>query len=716
MNVADAVRDAVGDMKRFRHLRTRIATLVDGQLRTWRSGRSGWLVVPLQRQVQGFYLLSEDREGQRRGAEVLRAFLGPAAASIDPMRLEAGGEHADALLREVELLQASYVRRLQVSPEVLLDRIEDAVATVRGKEVQDRPVPPRHVDLIRDLRLALLNRDARQAERCLELLRFTGRLSAENDRFLTIEVLGRLERWVELRRLPFLSELLRTRRPRAIDEILLRMLWVTDVAPLCADGSTAAQVYRQTDLGARFGSLVNSVGVPGSEEGRAVAIIAATATNDVERVDELLLAATDERERDRLTALSHRAPQSTPTPLRDLATLLHEGQYSKAVTLFLDAPEPGAADVAAQATLDGHDVSRAGEVLAVVRSFVSQGLLLPGRRLLRDLDELELLADASCGGWLEWTTRLAGSEPWTAGTDVLRDRRDQWADFTELSPGVKQQVAHGLLAAWSGVNEIQVRASLDLLCQTAGHSAGDPHSAEFCEVVLQILSEQQNLSGPVRNAYLSLLERLVDEGPARSSYEAVLKHAGLVWERIASRKAVDWGFALVDILLDAPSPAPGQRTAVVTAVLGKVLESYQRLSRRQRADLSILAEQVGFSVPEPARQAEAEAEDVWRRLDNQVIGVYSLLPRVAESLRKRLELLCTPNAVEGNSDMVASQALRTLVKRADYMIVDTKHAAHAATGAIDALLPKDDQILPRGGGVTGFLQALERRLASVNPA
>jgi hypothetical protein len=66
--------------------------------------------------------------------------------------------------------------------------------------------------------------------------------------------------------------------------------------------------------------------------------------------------------------------------------------------------------------------------------------------------------------------------------------------------------------------------------------------------------------------------------------------------------------------------------------------------------------------------------------------------------------------VRENHDEVATQALRSLAERADYFIVDTWHATHQATGAIDAVRPRERQILPRQRGLTGFLRALETAL------
>ena len=77
-----------------------------------------------------------------------------------------------------------------------------------------------------------------------------------------MEMLGHLYRWRELRDLPYVNELLRARRPRAVNEILLEMVWHTEVADLVNVGRSPREIYVDADLGARYGALVGAVDVP----------------------------------------------------------------------------------------------------------------------------------------------------------------------------------------------------------------------------------------------------------------------------------------------------------------------------------------------------------------------------------------------------------------------------------------------------------------------
>lgn len=200
------------------------------------------------------------------------------------------------------------------------------------------------------------------------------------------------------------------------------------------------------------------------------------------------------------------------------------------------------------------------------------------------------------------------------------------------------------------------------------------------------------------------------EAPGETRYRELLDQVAALWRRVASPTVFDWGLGLVEVLLNAPAPDLGSRAAMVMEVLGRGQDFQKRLTLRQRSELEALAEEVGMPI-QIVQEPTEETDGPWRQLDGRVVGLYSLLPRAAESLEKRLSRLCSPRAVEGNADTVSTTALQSLARRADYLIVDTWHASHSATGAIDAARPRSRQILPRGRGVTAFLQALEHSLS-----
>ena len=67
-----------------------------------------------------------------------------------------------------------------------------------------------------------------------------------------------------------------------------------------------------------------------------------------------------------------------------------------------------------------------------------------------------------------------------------------------------------------------------------------------------------------------------------------------------------------------------------------------------------------------------------------------------------------------NSSLHGGDGLKQFAQGADYLIVDTWHSQHAATGSIDQVVPPEEQIRPDTGGrgcrryITKLKQVLER--------
>jgi len=82
VNLQTALPSLIGDLGRFGPMAERVEILIDMQL-AGITGKTGeWVVLPW---IDGFYLLSRDPEGQRRGRELIVAFLGPAVASVESL-------------------------------------------------------------------------------------------------------------------------------------------------------------------------------------------------------------------------------------------------------------------------------------------------------------------------------------------------------------------------------------------------------------------------------------------------------------------------------------------------------------------------------------------------------------------------------------------------------------------------------------------------------
>ena len=717
MILDDALPELIGDLSRFGPLADRVQGLVDAQVARYRPHSSDWIVLPW---TDRFYLFSEDREGQRRGREVVVAFLGPGVVAVETVSDERPDHVLPSGWKLSGLVHASYLRRVATgvgAPAVMLSRLEEMVASVGGRAWQPLELKPSHADLLRDFRLALLAVDDESARGLFAQIRLTGHVSAANLRYLRIEYLAAFGRWAEMRSLPHIGALLQARRPRAISETLLRMVWWTELAGPGLASPEAA--FQERAVLEQFGPLLRSAWVPASTEGRLLCFLTALADEDTERQAAILARSDQAAERKQLEALRP-GPQvpsrglvtegspGLPPPLDPLVAAFDSGRFTDVIAGFLAAPSAEHADLAVSSVLDSGAYDHAAGVLSLVRGFVTRGELPLGRRSKRDLEELERLVDQQCPDWVAWASRLEGEARWAAASQIARDEAGGWPPISSLEPHQVSGLCDSLLEASGGSNADQLRACLDLLCREATGVLSSGGANDFCEVVLALLSEQENFSQTVRFAYLDLLAALLGVGPSAGEYRDALGQALGVWRRISSPVAVTWAIGVLEAATDSPCPDNEARTRMAVDVIDDARRFSSRLGLRERVEVESLAAELG--LPAESVEARGTERDIWSTLDGKVVGIYSLLPRTEAFIRSRLAQLCAVGDVRQNQDKVATPALRALAERADYLIVDTWHAAHQATGAIDAVRPRDRQIMPRQRGRTGLLRALEDRL------
>ena len=680
-----------------------VSGLVDGQLSLWSGVLGDWVVLPISGATP-FSVVAHDVEGERQAREIIRAFVGPGVATLTPQ--------TPASEAERRRLEASGVHRvvgLEVQPghsQAFLQALESLTATRCSidRVTEERPTDP--VNLLRDLRLALAQGDGRAAQDMLDALRAAGSLSRENLRFLQVETLARFERWPELVSLPYFAELEKVRRPRRISELMLEALWHVEVLQ---SGRPPAEAFRMRELGDRHQALLGSVDVPRQPGALALCYLSALADEDEARRDRLLASAAADREYlASLTWARELAREPLGDPVQEARNLLDRSQFAAVVDLFLERRESGLADLAVESVLELDDPQVAGQVLAVVRSLTDENFR-PSRRLSRDLIELEATVAGACRSWTDWIERVAGDSRWGEASEVARQNGADWPPLPQ-SEALVGQVADLLVNSAEGINGDQVAASLDLLCALASRAASAPYHAAFLDAVLLILSTQEDIGGPVRSAFKDLAWALVETGPSRGSYQGLISAATVLWERIASPQSVDWALELLDALTGHRAISPDSVTGFAMDIQTRCTPFVARFSARQALFMRFLLEELGLPAWPEKPSPDSGERSVWPTLDGASVGLYSLVAGAGAKLRTELDQLCRIRSLTQRTDTVASAALRALAKNADYMIVDTWHAAHPATACIDDVRPRSQQILPRRGGTLALLAAIEASL------
>jgi hypothetical protein len=715
---------AAGDTGRFGAYRERIEALLTAQHGMWKHEPGAWTVIPLDREPPLFALVAVDGEGERRGREVIAAFIGPAVGHLaDTPLVLTSAALADVVLSRHGISHVIPLLREQGKDGAdLLSAVERLVSVRLTQPEIRREIAPALPFLLRDYWLALQQRDSVESGRLLASIEGVGLLSADNLRFLKVDRLAALGRWQELAGLPMFRDLARTRRPRRISEELMEALWRARITS--DDGVTSAEQaldrFAATGLAEHFASLLRSVDVPSSAGARRLAAVSAVLDGNDDRLERLIDGAT-ETEWDFITDLRSwrdggrvgTAGRPRPAATISLSELLDLEDWEGVFRAAEERPgDPRAAEAAVRAAFETEDPDLSRRAVVLLSQVPDEELnLLPGfRRMLR---EVRTAGQDECPSWAAWLERVGRPEAWDRAAEVLRAESANW-DITEFASGsVAEAAGTSLLEGSSNVNADQVRLSLDILCTLARDLVARTAGDSLVQAVMMVVSEQPNPSRQVQEALRGLLEPLLGSGPDSERYAEYVALLDDVWKKVQSRSTIDWGLDIADLLFWASCPDSSARRRFIQALMSWALGHRQQLAYRQAVMANMLADRAELGLNLEIAPSAPGQDNIWARLTGTRVGLYSLLPRAGIRLQERLrELAGGRVAVEQSSDHVATPGLRSLAAHADFMVVDTWHATHSATTAIDAVLPRDRQILPRGGGVMSFLAALQDRLES----
>ncbi len=703
---------AVGDVG------DRALTALDRQRLVVADASSRWAVVPTGAPGRGlqWWLVADDNEAERRGREVVNAFFGPAITRVVPG--DASGEG-----RPLRFGRVPNALRLNLEGNLtnFLEALELMTSVRASTPSLRRGAPDPLGFLLRDFYLALDRADADASAELLSRIEGTGLVANENLRFLRVDRLARLGHWRELGALPWFAELTRARRPIRISEHLLEAVWILnfDDAAVATNPEAASKTYERAEIATRFAILLRSIDVPSSAAGRRLAVLFAALSGDPARVDRIVKVAPAEERGllDRFTGRAREAPLSPPRSTLDTARdMFEDGGYESVIALAEAEQAPSLVAMAVRAAFEQNDPRLAARVVPLIAA-TDRAELPDSSGFVRILVAVHRLADNTCGSWSEWLNRVAADVKWLDAAEIARNLGGTW-DITELAhSSTAKSTADLLLIGIEGVNRRELRSVFDLLCQVARQLVARPAADRFVDAVLLVLASDENPSVLVRAAFFDLLMDVLATGPSTDRYKDMLATTESLWSRVRSREATPWILDVLDGLASHPSPNEGERRALVSTIVVSCYDFAPRLTHDERELFEAIGRDCDVVVVLPPIEAPTPTQgpDVWHNLNGRLIGIYSLVDGIGARLANRLTALCGEVRVEQNSDTVATAALRALALNADFLIVDTKHAAHAATSAIDAARSRDRQLFPAGGGMSSFIARLREELAQRVP-
>ncbi|GIV03598.1 MAG: hypothetical protein KatS3mg015_2428 [Fimbriimonadales bacterium] len=665
----------------------------------------------------------------------LQAFLGPTYADLTQARTRVKTDHPIGRL----LYQYSQGRviRFQADPAHVrqaLNRMFDVWDAQPARANRDTRSPG---VLRRAFDVALRTRDALGALEALASLRDTGTLSATNDLFLQVQYLSAFERWDDLLHMEALPDLLALRRPMAVTEALLRAVYYIYLAPALRedDLDTVRTVFREQVM-PQYQPLLEASDRMKTPEALLVAAVAAAEAGDAERLGSLAQRLTAEGDlgSDLLIRLQEDLATETPVvapkadaiddPLALASEAVKHNEMDKAIRWLREAPPSRARTVLMlQVAVLVQSLEATREALTAFYNLPEADLqtLRQDPLVQRYLERLQPEESERSSGhlppdsWHAWLDRLLSDPDWSQA-EIRRTAElgaYEWSHESLLGDASPEEVAAHL----SAIPNHRIDIFAEVMPKLVATLQDDPAypNPEFTPIYLALLEHLVFLDAPTLNdvrLYVDMLPSVLVQRLTRKDYAEVIDNVIGMVERLHALPPPTLLLDLVDALVVYPCRDPEARLRAVTVTVN----AYERYKDRWSSDevrflrqlcRELEQEDLAQSIIIPSAR---EYVDPLTLLDGKYVAIYTLNEKAAQRAEQFIKDVAPKVRIEINHDKVATEALKTMARNADYFIMVTSSAKHAATTYIETYRGDRPLIRPAGQGSASLLRDLRAYL------
>ena len=586
--------------------------------------------------------------------------------------------------------------------------------------------------LLREFFSALVNQDGTGALNWLGELRAGGRLSAENLVFLEIERLAAFGRWHELAALPQMTLILLMRRPRHITALLIEALWRTEFAEFADRGYAAeAAAHFRSDFFPRYHNLLRA---RGNLSGTPVILtfLLASVTVDPPRREQiaLLLGALPEcPERSFAEAIASLAGptdaknQRNESPLELARAAFHSDDYDTAwLHLQKAPPTPESCSLLLECADELQSEVAAQTVRVCVEGLSEQdkNLVFTSHRRRRAWEGIQkLLAPAGNpppADWETWLDRNDSDPEWPKLLVTARQATSLWSISTYLhAPERVRRLADRLLDGRSiNAEENFHLAFPHVVGFFISDGLGSPVFLPVYRNLLLLLGLAGGLSTEDWNTAQTLLFAILESGADGPVYEEAVAILTEVWRKFGAPVRFDWAMDTLDLLCAYPATAPAARDFFFDSVRDSFSKNYRRVSAEHWEIFGWLAGEIGRAEeydalrPSSISTGESVETDLASILAGKLVAIYTLTESAGARAKAVLEKLFKNVDVRLSNDLGGSERLKSLAREADYFVVATRSAKHAATEFLKAQRPrgKSPLIYPSGKGSSSIVSSI----------
>jgi len=664
----------------------------------------------------------------------LWAFLGPVATDFNRRCTEIhDADQAEKLL--ISWCGGPWIYRFKVIDNSKKEWIRSALGRLRfmwtrrpvGLQTRFRTTE----ELLRDFHTSLVNGDDSSSEKWLQELRDGGRLSAENLLFLQVERLAALGCWEELFLHPQWSLLRQLRRPRQVTARMVEALYQVKLSPFLDQNDAPGAIrYVREQILPENGALFRNRNQASSPH-IILAFYLASAASETPQRDRVknLLQQIPEASRERnfaevvFSIISNFQVEPRESGLELAKRAIANNDYESAWEVLKEVPPSvNSARMLLICAYEFDTIEAAQVVNTTLESLGEQdrvSVFKNNRSVLRNWEDLKhrLGQTPEPTDWESWLAQLDLQSDWPGAVSAARNGASLWS--LEIYKGDHDRVgklAGRLFVDRSGSANRSLRSALPHLASffiPGGQGLSDYRPIYCCVLMLTALTN--DLSTEDFQFVETLLEAIFEAGVTAQVYQDAVQNCTGILETHGSIYTINWALEILDILASRQSPLPTIRDAFFESVLVTLQREHRRVSSNQWEMFSWLCQDLGrtadFASIHPPSSAVATSGSSFNHrelLKGRTVAIYTLTESAGDRAKKMIEQMFSEVEVQVTGDLVGSAALKSLSRRADWFVVATRSAKHAATEFIKESRPtgKTQLLYPAGKGASSIVGAL----------
>lgn len=681
-----------------------------------------------------WYATASNESGANALSQELTAFVGPSFSDFRGLFLEPDPD--DSIEMALRERFGRFVYRLEPVNPADASEIAAALQVYLGL-LRRRPDAPdrtqRPFGKVRaEFDRALLAGNEPDAVRLRAELVGSGRLDAEQEKYLDIRMLAGLGRQFQLAHdYPLVKSVLGLSPPAQTIADLVGALYSTYIAEIedTGDDEAVLSTFRK-EIANNFGPLfLERKGIMHASVLKAFMLYELVQTEpNKERCQAIVSAYPEDGGRALVERWARRLSAKHVPPRSDLfesaRQALADEDYGVALRISFNAfPDSWTYGALLRCAVEMDDAEVALGVLAAVDEAPEAERL---KWTTRDLARIQKLREVTAGkpeaiepthrtirpeaDWLSWVAYVESGSHVRPPLQVLEDALPRWSVESYASnPAVCGELADRIGNAGGAAEQVFRDAFAPFVEFFVDRPERPARAfAPIYVMLIRIVAWNGMVSANELELASAVVQALVGLAPSREDYaEAVDAYSEILAANSAPGN-VDWALNAAEMLALHASPDRESRLRFFMAVVDMSRTCAHRLSHVQYEILSLLAKDYGcsglldaFPAHESSVQKLAPSADF-----AGLIGIYTLTEPAGQRARQFLRKLLPQARVEVNADHVATDKLKSLAASADIFVFAWKSSKHQAYFAAKEARGSQRTLLPLGKGSASILECV----------